>query len=81
MTGVEHNEVIYPCHMSDMGTELKMTLLDKVDIEAKVLRFNRSIAGAIERVLIDNKPFAIVGRKGFYNRQTVLYVSEVIKRG
>lgn len=74
-------QLVLPCHLSDMGIELKNQLLGKANVDAKVLRFNRPIGGAIERVLIDDRPFVIVNRKGFYNRQAVLYVSEVLQRG
>ncbi len=61
-----------------MGLELKVKLLDKVDVDAKVLRFNHVINGSISSVVIAGKRYKVISRKNPERRSTVLYVSEVM---
>lgn len=79
MVGGDDRIRIIPCFVSDMGMELKSQLFDKVSIDAKVIRFNHQNIEKIARVVIGEKPYAIISQKQFVNGQSILYVSEVIQ--
>ena len=55
MSNAEPIKKVLPCFISELGLELKVKLLEKVDVDAKVLRFNHVINGPISSVVIANK--------------------------
>nr|DAQ59146.1 MAG TPA: head closure knob [Caudoviricetes sp.] len=78
MTNAEPKKKVLPCFISELGLELKVKLLDKVDVDAKVLRFNHVITGPISSVIISGKRYKVVSRKTPERRSTVLYVAEAM---
>lgn len=78
MTNAEPTKKVLPCFISELGLELKVKLLDKVDVDAKVLRFNHVITGSISSVIISGKRYKVISRKTPERRSTVLYVAEVM---
>lgn len=78
MSNVEPTKKISPCFISELGLELKVKLLDKVDVDAKILRFNHVINGPISSVVIAGKRYKVISRKTPERRSTVLYVAEVM---
>ncbi|MTS09262.1 hypothetical protein GMC95_06900 [Streptococcus parasanguinis] len=77
MSNAEPTKKVLPCFISELGLELKVKLLDKVDVDAKVLRFNHVINGPISSIVIADKRYKVVSRKN-PERSTVLYVAEVM---
>ena len=78
MSNSEPTKKVLPCFISELGLELKVKLLDKVDVDAKVLRFNHVINGPVSSVIIANKRYKVISRKNPELRSTVLYVAEVM---
>lgn len=78
MSNAEPTKKVLPCFISELGLELKVKLLDKVDVDAKVLRFNNVITGSISSVIISGKRYKVISRKTPERRSTVLYVAEVL---
>jgi hypothetical protein len=78
MSNAEPTKKVLPCFISELGLELKVKLLDKVDVDAKVLRFNNVITGSISSVIISGKRYKVISRKTPERRSTVLYVAEVM---
>lgn len=78
MTNAEPTKKVLPCFISELGLELKVKLLDKVDADAKVLRFNHVINGPISSIVIANKRYKVISQKNPERRSTALYVTEVI---
>lgn len=78
MSNAEPTKKVLPCFISELGLELKVKLLDKVDVDAKVLRFNNVITGSISSVIISGKRYKVISRKAPERRSTVLYVAEVM---
>lgn len=78
MSNAEPKKKVLPCFISELGLELKIKLLDKVDVDAKVLRFNNVITGSISSVIISGKRYKVISRKAPERRSTVLYVAEVM---
>lgn len=78
MSNAEPTKKVLPCFVSELGLELKVKLLDKVDVDAKVLRFNHVITGSISSVIISGKRYKVISRKTPERRSTVLYVAEVM---
>ena len=78
MSNAEPTKKVLPCFISELGLELKVKLLDKVDVDAKVLRFNHVITGSISSVIISGKRYKVISRKTPEQRSTVLYVAEVM---
>lgn len=78
MTNAEPTKKVLPCFISELGLELKVKLLDKVDVDAKVLRFNHVITGSISSVIISGKRYKVISRKTPERRFTILYVAEVM---
>ena len=78
MSNAEPTKKVLPCFISELGLELKVKLLDKVDVDAKILRFNHVINGPISSVVIAAKQYKVLSRKTPDRRATVLYVAEVM---
>lgn len=78
MSNAEPTKKVLPCFISELGLELKVKLLDKVDVDAKILHFNHVINGPISSVVIAGKRYKVISRKTPERRSTVLYVTEVI---
>ena len=78
MSNTEPIKKVLPCFISELGLELKVKLLDKVDVDAKLLRFNHVITGSISSVIISGKRYKVISRKTPEQRSTVLYVAEVM---
>lgn len=78
MSNVEPTKKVLPCFISELGLELKVKLLDKVDVDAKVLRFNHVINGSISSVVIAGKCYKVISQKNPERRSTVLYVAEAM---
>nr|DAS03049.1 MAG TPA: head closure knob [Caudoviricetes sp.] len=78
MSNAEPTKKVFPCFISELGLELKVKLLDKIDVDAKILRFNHVINGSISSVIIAGKRYKVISRKTPERRSTVLYVAEVI---
>lgn len=81
MVGGEQVEETLPCFISELGDDLKLRLLDKLDVDAKMVRFNRVLSCPIAHVLIGGRKYRVLSRKTFHNRRTCLYVSEVVRDG
>ena len=47
MSNAEPTKKVLPCFISELGLELKVKLLEKVDVDAKILRFNHVVNGPI----------------------------------
>lgn len=77
-TKAEPTKKVLPCFISELGLELKVKLLDKVDVDAKILRFNHVINGPISSAIIAGKRYKVISRKTPERRSTVLYVAEVM---
>lgn len=78
MSNAEPTKKVLPCFISELGLELKIKLLDKVDVDAKILRFNHVINGSISSVVIAGKRYKVISQKTPERRSTVLYVTEVM---
>ena len=78
MSNSEPTKKVLPCFISELGLELKVKLLDKIDVDAKILRFNHVINGPISSVVIAGKRYKVISRKTPERRSTVLYVTEVM---
>lgn len=78
MSNAEPTKKVLPCFISELGLELKVKLLDKVDVDAKVLRFNHVINGPISSIVIAGKRYKVISQKNPERRSTVLYVVEVM---
>ena len=78
MSNAEPTKKVFPCFISELGLELKVKLLDKVDVDAKILRFNHVVNGLISSVVIAGKRYKVISRKTPERRSTVLYVAEVM---
>lgn len=78
MSNAEPTKKVLPCFISELGLELKVNLLDKVDVDAKVLRFNHVVNGPISSIVVADKRYKVISRKNPERRSTVLYVAEVI---
>lgn len=78
MSNAEPTKKVLPCFISELGLELKVKLLDKIDVDAKILRFNHAINGSISSVIIAGKRYKVISRKTPERRSTVLYVTEVM---
>lgn len=78
MSNAEPTKKVLPCFISELGLELKVKLLDKVDVDAKVLRFNHVVNGPISSIVIAGKRYKVISRKNPERRSTVLYVAEVM---
>ena len=78
MSNLEPTKKVLPCFISELGLELKVKLLDKIDVDAKILRFNHVINGPISSVVIAGKRYKVISRKSPERRYTVLYVTEVM---
>lgn len=78
MSNAEPTKKVLPCFISELGLELKVKLLDKVDVDAKILRFNHVINGPISSAIIAGKRYKVISRKTPERRSTVLYVAEVM---
>ena len=78
MEGKEPREIVVPCFLSDMGTELKNQLLNnKVNIDAKIMRANVPITQPIASVKLEGKTYYVINRKSFFYRRSAIYLSEV----
>ena len=78
MTNAEPKKKVLPCFISELGLELKVKLLDKVDVDAKILRFNHVVTGPISSVIISGKRYKVISQKIPERHSTVLYVAEVM---
>ena len=78
MSNAEPTKKVLPCFISELGLELKVKLLDKVDVDAKVLRFNHVITGSISSVNVAIKRNKDISRKNPERRSTDWYVAEVM---
>ena len=78
MSNAEPTKKALPCFISELGLELKVKLLDKVNVDAKILRFNHVIKGSISSVVVAGKRYKVISRKNPERRSTVLYVAEVM---
>ena len=78
ISNAEPTKKVLPCFISELGLELKVKLLDKVDVDAKILRFNHVLTESISSVIISGKRYKVISRKTPERRSTVLYVAEVM---
>lgn len=76
--GKEPQEIVVPCFVSDMGTELKNQLLNnKSNVDAKIMRANIPITQPIGSVKIGGKKYYVINRKDFFFRRSAIYLGEV----
>ena len=78
ISNAEPIKKVLPCFISELVLELKVKLLDKIDVDAKILRFNHVVNGPISSVVIAGKRYKVISRKNPEQRSTVLYVTEVM---